>query len=857
MSDPHRIFLIDAHALCYRAFFAVKDLRNSKGQPTNAVFGFVNIIRKILKDYAPDHVAVCFDVSKKTRRQEKYADYKVQRPSMPEDLATQIPIIKEVVAAYRMPILEKEGYEADDIIGTLTQKFRGPGREVVIVTDDKDLCQLIGEGVRIYSSRQDRMIGPEETREKFSVGPERVVDYLALAGDASDNIPGIKGIGEVTAKALLAEHGSLDGILAHAGELKGKLREKVEKGREMALLSRELATLDMEVPLECSLEDLRLPAPDQARLQEIFAELEFRSFLKDVPAAAVPVAQRVAVKDARRDIPGFFEEVAGTKQMSLFLSGDEGDLFAAIFVCAAGDVYRVERDGFEGLSGVLRDPSVLKIVYDHKRVLKFLSGQGLDLAGDILDIFLAGYLLISGQAEHTIEALAWEFLARAVPDNGRAEDRCRALMDLSAPLLKGLKEKGLEDLYRNVELPLSVVLFEIEREGVRLDRALLARLSKDCEARTLGMTEKIHGIAGTPFNVNSPKQLGHVLFEVLKLPVVKKTKTGFSTDEEVLSRLSTEHELPALVLEYRQVMKLRSTYIDALPGLVDERTGRIHCSFNQAGTETGRLSSNHPNLQNIPVRSDLGREIRKAFVASDGRTLVSADYSQIELRVLAHLADEPNLKKAFADGEDIHRYTAGLMFDISPSDVTDEMRTSAKRINFGIIYGISAFGLAKDLGVSQREAQDFIDSYFLRYPGIRTFMDREIEGARARGFVETLFHRRRYLPEINSRNPAVRQFAERQAINTPVQGTAADLIKVAMVRAASEIKGRGFKSRMIITVHDELVFDVPSEERGALITLVKETMESAVYLSVPLEATVKEGLNWAEMKPVPLKAGRI
>lgn len=855
--SQQRVCLIDGHAFCYRAFFAVRELRNSKGQPTNAVFGFMNILRKIRKEFSPEYMAVCFDVSKKTNRHEKYAQYKIQRPSMPEDLALQLPVIKELLRAYRIPIFEKEGFEADDIIATLACRFKGPGREVIIASDDKDMYQLVGEGVAVYSSRRDALMGPQETRERFGVDPGQMVDYLALAGDTSDNIPGVDGIGEVTAKSLVREYGSLDNILRNAGRLQGKLREKVEHGRQSALLSHELATLDTGIAVECALPDLKVESPDTRKLAELFRDLEFRAFDDDLadsgvePAGSkVPVVETVLVGD---DVQGLSRESMSSGIFScVLLYEDQDGVDTPSGFCAFGGTkaYRFSLSLLPDIKDVLAAPGVKKIFYGYKDFFKLCLREGVKVQGEIFDVQLAGYLLKSGQASFTIEALSWAYLNVSVNEGGDREAQQAVLLSLlHAPLEKTLREERLFGLYSEMEFPLSGVLAGMELEGVRVDAEFLAEMSRGCSRRMEEMTGKLYALAGGEFNLNSPKQLGGVLFERLKLPVVKRTKTGPSTDEEVLLKLASRHELPALILEYRGLAKLKSTYIDALPRLVDRRTGRVHCSFNQTGAETGRLSSNHPNLQNIPVRTEMGREIRKAFVPSGtGRVLLSADYSQIELRVLAHLADEPNLKRAFARGEDIHNYTAGLMFDVQSEKVTPEMRYNAKRINFGIVYGMSAFGLAKDLGVSQKEAQAFIDTYFARYPGIRDFMDREIAKARDRGYVETLLGRRRYIPDINSKNPAVRQFAERQAINTPVQGTAADLIKAAMVKLQAQLDEGAFTSRMIITVHDELVFDVPQPELPPMARLVKKAMEATASLSVPLEVTVKAGKNWAEMQ---------
>ncbi|MEI6437640.1 MAG: DNA polymerase I [Candidatus Omnitrophota bacterium] len=855
MATVSRIVLIDAHALCYRAFYAVKELRNSKGQPTNAVFGFVSILKKILARYHPSYIAACFDVGRHTRRTEKYPEYKAQRSSMPEDLSSQIPIIQDVLAGFRIPVFAIEGQEADDIIAVLARRFVAKERDVIIVSDDKDLHQLLAPGIKIYNSRRDALLGPEDTKERYGVAPSQMADYLALAGDSSDNIPGVDGVGEVTARKLIEQFGSLENVLAHAGELKGKLKDRIISGRDSALLSRELATLEADIDLDCSLKDITWAGPDTDRLKKIFAALEFRVLLDGLmPAPAPDQLSEAPVKIAL--VPETFtfmgvgdvddvKKAAWASSRVSFLLDEEGN----VAVASGQACYECHISALSALSEVLLSTDVTKVFYDSKSVRKAFSEVGLEIKGNIFDALLAGYLSNAGQAAYNIEALAWTLLKRSADGESSLSQRAQLLLALVEPLLSVLKACGLLDLYQRVEYPLSEVLFEMEKEGVGLDVELLERLSQESEKKIAAMTLKLHALAGEEFNCNSPKQLAAILFDKLKLPVIKKTKTGASTDEEVLTRLASQHELPALVLEYRQLAKLKSTYIDALPKMVSPKTGRIHCSFNQAGAETGRLSSNHPNLQNIPIRTEEGRMIRRAFISSSSdHVLLSADYSQIELRVLAHLADEPNLKKAFLNGEDIHRYTAALIFDVAQADVTTEMRYSAKRINFGIIYGMSAFGLAKDLGISNKDAKGFIDRYFSRYPGIQAFMDREIAKAREAGYVETMFHRRRYLPDIHSKNPMVRQFAERQAINTPVQGTAADIIKIAMVHMAAAIKDQGRHGRMIITVHDELVFDVPKGEASALGALVRRTMEQAVELSVPIEVTVKAGLNWAEMK---------
>ena len=788
-----QVFLIDAQSLCYRAFYAVKGLSTSKGQPTNAVFGFCNILRKLLADLKPTHIAVCFDVGKKTHRQIKFADYKVQRQAMPDDLVSQMTIIRDVVAAYNLPMFELEGYEADDVMATLTKKFAGKNCEVVIVTEDKDMSQLVDNYTKVYSARQEKFLTADDVKEKFCVRPDQVVDYIALAGDASDNIPGVPGVGEVTACKLLAEFGSLDQIYANLEKVNGdKLKEKLRLGKESAFLSRELATLHADVPLTVDLEGLALREPNKSRLWEIFCELEFRKLAEDLNVA----------------LP-------------------QEELWS---------------QPYHEIVTVAEGKDKVQVVYDLKTLRK--SGKLPEgSSGKIFDVFLGGYLLTGGQAKYDIGSLAWQYLKKKPYED--------ILKELYAPMTAALKEQGLQPLLDDIEMPLVDVLVDMERSGVRLDLSVLSDLSKECQVKIAALENSLYKIAGTQFNINSPKQLGDVLFVRLKLPVIKKTKTGFSTDEEVLTRLAAQHELPAMILEYRQLAKLKSTYIDALPQLVDPKTQRIHASFNQTGADTGRLSSNNPNLQNIPVRTDLGRRIRAAFVPySEDHVLLAADYSQIELRILAHLSGDDNLVRAVESDEDIHRYTASLMFEVQEDKVDKKMRYAAKRINFGIVYGMSAFGLSKDLNISPREAQEFIDKYFLRYPKVHAFLENEVQKAKECGFVMTMFNRRKYLPDINNRNAMMRQFAERQAINAPIQGTAADLIKKAMVTVASAMREAKLSSTMIMTVHDELVFDVPMAEQKGMAVLVKKYMENALKLCVPVKTTVKTGKNWLDMKPV-------
>lgn len=865
-----QLFLIDAHALCYRSYFAIKSLSTSHGQATNAVYGFINTLKKILKDYHPDYMAVCFDSGKKTLRQQKFSEYKIHRPSMPDDLISQIPIIKSVVSAYRLPVFELEGFEADDIIATLTQKAQDQKINVVIVSEDKDMMQLLKDGVRVFSSRRDSIIDETSAREIFGIDPQRIPDYIGLAGDQTDNIPGVLGVGEVGARQLINQFGTLENILAHAEEIKPeKLKEKISLQKDMAVFSKELAVLDRNVPISFDLGALKVGAPDNDKLYQLFRDLEFKRLAQEVSLELSsndpsPEASLKLVEN-EQDLKSFLAAAQKSSEIAfMFQYADPLDAASCARVAVAlspTNIYLFSTDQIPSLKNILEDPQIIKITHDVKQSWKVLAEHKCFFKGKIFDVALAGYLLNPSQGNFTIENLAWLYLKDSSVSHSQGAQLAGALLLIYPILLREMKERDLLKLFEEIEMPLAYVLFRMESTGVSLDCELLSRLSVESQKKIEGITAQIYKIAAQAddvplstidLNLNSPKQLSQLLFEKLKLPVIKKTKTGYSTDEGVLVKLAEKYEIAALILEFRQLAKLKSTYIDALPKMLNPKTNRIHAYFNQTGTETGRLSSLNPNLQNIPIRTELGREIRKAFIPSDrDRVIISADYSQIELRILAHLSGDKNLKKAFDLDEDVHSYTAALIFDVKEDQVTSDMRNTAKRVNFGIIYGMSAFGLSKDLSISQEEAQEFIDKYFFRYPDVKAFMDAEIKKAREQGFVLTILNRRRYLPEINSGNMSVRQFAERQAINTPVQGSSADLMKLSMINIQKELEKKNLQSRMIITVHDELVFDVPLSEKEMMVTLIRHQMEHALELSVPIKASVKTGKNWLEMKEEP------
>jgi DNA polymerase I len=836
------LYLIDGHALCYRSFYALQ-LTTSQGQPTNAVYGFIQTIRKLLREYKPEYLAVCFDSKAKTKRQELFADYKIQRPSMPEGLSSQIPVIKNMLKAYGLSICEKDGYEADDLIATLAKKYDAEGFEVVVVTDDKDMYQLMNQHIHIFSIRNDKIMSPKDVQDKWGFEANRIVDYLSLAGDQSDNIPGVKGIGEVTASKLIQEYGDLKTILKNVEHIKSpSVKAKLTEQKDMALLSHELATLDMDVPVEIDASDIEVKDPDKVKLYDMFRELEFKKIAQEFEVKEAPAAVEIVLNN-ETDAKVFIEKIRETKRFDFLFSNEH--LFISF---AKNEKLIFPLNQAVLFKSLFEDNNILKITYQLKDAIKLLHGYNIALQRPAFDVLIAGGLLGNVSATSRVSDLVWRFLK---PEAVSAHDEVSYLGELHTAISRELNRQDLVQLYQDIELPLSFVLAAMETKGVCLDLAWLKKLSQECEQKITELTKTLYSQAGEEFNLNSPKQLGVILFEKLKLPVVKRTKTGYSTDEEVLTKLSDQHEFPALLLEYRQLAKLKSTYMDALPNLVNQKTQCIHTCFEQMGAETGRLSSKQPNLQNIPIRTELGRKIRAAFIASSkDHVLFSADYSQIELRVLAHLSGDQTLKEAFINDEDIHKYTASLIFDVEEKDITYHMRDTAKRINFGIAYGMSSFGLSKDLGISASDAQKFIAKYFERYPLVKEYMDNTIKLCEEQGYVTTLLNRRRYLPDIKSKNNAVRQFAQRQAINTPVQGAAADLMKLAMIKIDEEIQKKELKSRMTITVHDEIVLDVPNEEVNEMKNLVKKTMENCLTLTVPIKVSVKKGKNWLEMQEI-------
>ena len=894
--------LVDGNSFCYRAFYAIRELRNSKGEPTNAIYGFITMLEKLLKDIEPDSVAVTFDLKGPTFRHIRYEDYKIQRAPMPEDLVFQMPLIKEVVRALNICIFEKEGFEADDVIATLAKKLEKAGYQNYIVTGDKDALQLVNKKTKVLNPQKDNFIYNEaEVEKRFGVEPKRVIEVMSLMGDASDNIPGVPGIGEKTAIKLIQEFGTLEGVLKNINKIKGdKLKENLKTYEAQARLSRELATAEDNVPLEPDFEKMKRCAPDTQKLIELYQRFEFRTLLKALsvePQKDVEKDLKYTLIQDRSDFDALKKELASKKEWAFDFEttgtdplrahpigisfsfkakeafyvafSDSPDLFAHSKKAAEGRMSA--KECLLDLKELFEKESIKKIGQNIKYEMLVLKNFGIELKGIDFDTMIASYCLNPAKPNHNLDDIAMEHLGLRITsiteligtgvkqvtmDKVELEKvyqyGCQdsdVTYRLSKVLGAKLEEKGLVELFREMEMPLVTVLADMEYAGVAIDQELLSQFSKEMEKSLAALTRKIHEGAGAEFNINSPKQLAEILFEKLGLPVVKKTKSGASTNVEVLLELSEFHFLPKEILKFRELSKLKSTYVDALPLLVNPKTNRVHTSFNQTVTATGRLSSSDPNVQNIPVRTEEGRKIRRAFVAGgSGKVLVSADYSQIELRVLAHLCGDEKLIQAFKEGADIHRYTASLIFNVPIEEVADSMRSSAKTVNFGVLYGMGAFSLAKSLDISNEAAKDFIKAYFERYPRVKKYLDETMESARKDGYVSTFFKRRRYIPEILSRDPRMRSFAERTAINAPIQGTASDIIKIAMIRIDEKIRKMGLKSVMILQVHDELLFEAPKAETAKLVEMVKKQMAGAVSFKVPMDVSVKIGPNWLDMK---------
>ena len=901
-----KLFLLDAYALIYRAYFALnKNPRvNSKGLNTSAIMGFLNTLYEVLKNENPTHIGVAFDLGEPIRRTENFAEYKANREETPPDIKISVPYIKEIIKAFNIPIFEKAGYEADDIIGTLSKKAEKEGFTTFMMTPDKDFGQLVSENIFIYKPAKGgepaKVLGVKEVCEKFGIKrPEQVIDILGLWGDASDNIPGIHGIGEKTASKLIAEYDSVENVIANADKLKGKMRENVINNAHKGIMSKQLATIDINVPIDFDEEILKVKEPNYQYLTELCEELEFRTFMtrflkstsqqvaesQSRDASMIPIqsknidtsiqvnksspSHRVTEPTANNqlDLFGSFDEPQEVveNKIETIVIDDEKKLSELIDILKKVDSYVLHVEDkemiFETMSQqfqssvfkvqssvfsvqrskfieIFSDENKTVIGHNVKSLITFLAKHGIELKNKLWDVMIAHYL-IEPELNHSLDYLADIYTT----NNGGA------IWQLYDKFKSLLIENNLENLFYNIEMPLVRVLSRMESNGVKIDIEGLKQISDEQAKEIKEIESKIYEIAGTTFNIGSPKQLGEILFDRLGIKApAKKTKTGqYPTGEEILQKIIDESPIVQLILDYRSLTKLKSTYVDALPSLVNKDDGLIHTSFNQAVTATGRLSSNNPNLQNIPVRTDKGREIRKAFVPrDDNHILLAADYSQIELRIIAHLSGDQAMQNAFREGLDVHADTASRVYNVAIEDVTPEMRRNAKAVNFGIIYGMSAFGLAERLKISRNEASQIIKNYFKEYVGIQNYIDSQVNFAKDNGFVETMLGRRRYLRDINSGNSVVRNFAERNAINAPIQGSSADMIKIAMIEIDKEMTARDMKSKMILQVHDELVFDVCKEELEMIQEIVRDKMLNALPLSIPIEVNLNTGENWLE-----------
>lgn len=888
---PERmLFLVDGTAYIHRAYHAIRSLSTSTGFPTNAVFGYTQMLIKMMSIRKPRWGAVCFDSKGPTFRHQKYPLYKANRPAMPEDLALQIQPILEVTRAFHLPVIELPGYEADDLIGTLATSAASEGFDVIIVSGDKDFAQLVSDRIRIWDPMKDTLLDAEAVRRNFGVEPVQIIEMMGLSGDSSDNVPGVPGIGPKTASALIRQFGSIDGVYRHIGQIASKnQREKLSANREQALLSRELVTICTDAPIDRDVNHLVIGEPLRERLTELFGKLEFRQLQQtfaSIEAPSAETAERYATIRSHRELTALVERLrkAGRFAVDTETTSEHpmlAELVGISFSDAPGNAWYVPvghakeknpltlAETAELIGPLLSDEAIEKIGQNIKYDWIVFERHGIILRGVMADTMVASYLLHPSKRSHSLDQIALDYLNRKaigysnvtqqgkikvfsdVPIGEATRYACQdADFTLQAyhVLMPKLQAEKLFDLYQTIEMPLVEVLKKMEMKGVCVDSDRLRRLSALFQQEMDTLEEDIYRVAGERFNIQSHQQLGRILFEKLKLPTQKKTKkkSGYSTDVDVLSELSLQHELPNLVLRHRTISKLKSTYTDALIGMVHPKTGRIHTSYNQTVTATGRLSSSEPNLQNIPVRSESGKAIREAFVPRPGWKLMSADYSQIELRILAHCSGDRLLIEAFLADKDIHTRTASEVFQVAEADVTPELRRQAKTINFGILYGMGAFSLSKDLGISVKMAKTIIDAYFEKYHGIKAFIDQTIASARALGKTETLSGRIRLLPEITSTNPVVRQFAERVAVNTPVQGTAADFIKIAMIRIDRALEKAGLQSAMLMSVHDELVFEAPEDELDHLKVLVCDIMEHVWELCVPLKVNAGIGDNWAE-----------
>lgn len=904
----HKLIAIDGNSLLYRAFFAMKHLSTSEGQPTNAVYGFTMMLLRLIQEEKPDSIVVAFDAPVKTFRHEEYVGYKAQRKPAPDELRSQAPIARKMVEAFRIPMIEVPGYEADDVVGTIAKQSCERDYDTLIVTGDLDALQLVNHCVTVMTTVKgvtDTVIYDEQAViDRFGIAPQQMADFKALKGDPSDNIPGVPGVGDKTAAKLIKQFGNVETLFAKLDEIEDpKLKNKLLDASAQAALSKRLATIVTDVPVGVTVEDLKVREPDHERLREMFIALEFRSLLQrlpepeeaetvmpELPMAELGVCRTVESREELLELLGRLRE-AGRFALRTHTSDGkptESDLLGISFSTGPGETAYVRISGGEDppdetallsfeteaalfsvevseLRDILESSDVRKFGHDLKNDLEALKLRDVKLYGISIDTMIGAYVLTPARSSYALVDVAFEQLRLELPHiDKKARNKeeqpeeylvicgeTEAVWRLVPVLRERLERDNLLELMEKIEMPLVPVLADMELRGVAIDTDYLRALSVHLNDRIRELEQQIYSLAGHEFNIGSPKQIQTVLFEEHQIPSGKRTKTGYSTDAETLESLSLSYPIVVKILEWRELTKLKSTYADALPKLINRKTGRIHTSLNQAVTATGRLSSSEPNLQNIPIRTEIGREIRKAFISTGGNLLLSADYSQIELRILAHVTDDLELVRAFEHDEDVHLHTASTLFGVPESEVTPDMRRRAKTVNFAVIYGMSDFGLARELGMTVREAKIFIERYFATFPGVRRYADETLEYAREKGYVKTLLDRRRYIPEIRSGNRNYRMIAERAAINMPIQGTAADIMKIAMIMVDRTLDREGLMTQMVLQVHDELVFEVPPAELDRVVVIVKNCMQNAFPLSIPLVAEVKVGKNWAEMEPVP------
>ncbi|AIQ51877.1 DNA polymerase I [Paenibacillus sp. FSL R7-0331] len=884
-----KLILIDGNNIIYRAFFAMPPLTNTAGQQTNAVYGFTTMLLRLIEEHKPSHMIVAFDAGKITFRHEGYEDYKGGRQKTPPELSEQFPLLKGLLRDLGVPQFEINGYEADDIIGTISREADAAGREVMIVSGDKDMLQLASEHTTIALVRKGvtevELYGPQQIREKYDLTPEQIIDLKGLMGDASDNIPGVPGVGEKTALKLLHQFGSVESVLAGTGELKGKMKEKLEEHADSAVMSKKLATIYREVPLEHAWEDMSFTGINRDTAGPALAKLEFKSLLERLSlsahsgssdeSAAVEAAELDITIVGEADLDALIAALPEISALHVETNGENPHRSEVIGIGLSSPErhYYVPFELLQSpaaapLRDWLGDSKAPKSGYDLHRADLALHWQGIAFAGAANDVQLAAYLLDPTESNQNLNDLTSKYgLPRLSPDEdifgkgakykipeleilgNHVARKSATVLGIVAKQQEELRETAMTGLFVDLEMPLSRILADMEKQGIAVNKEELKELGKEFEAQIASLVTEIYEICGTEFNLNSPKQLGEILFVKLGLPVVKKTKTGYSTDAEVLEKLAPYHDVVRLILQYRTIAKLQSTYVEGLLKEISEQTGKVHTFYRQTIAATGRLSSQFPNLQNIPIRLEEGRKLRKIFVPSEpGWSILAADYSQIELRVLAHISGDERMKEAFLEDMDIHTKTAMDVFGVTADQVDSNMRRSAKAVNFGIVYGISDYGLSQNLNIPRKEAAQFIEQYKEVFNGVRQYMVDIVVEARKQGYVTTMLERRRYLPEINASNFNLRSFAERTAMNTPIQGTAADIIKLAMVHMDKALFERGLKSRMLLQVHDELVFEVPADELELMKELVPEVMAGALSLSVPLKAEVSYGSNWYEAK---------